>query len=158
MEVSLCSYPNNQPPAAADPAASLIRPSRFEQDMTWLRAGIACRTAIDIALHRVGLLSAAREGLPPAIIKTIVRTWLLCFVADRTLSVQLGKPNGRQWEPEATKYVEYLRGPTGQDGNQVQPTEDDVFVACLGVSENITSLVGHDDWSMLPRCDGLHTS
>jgi hypothetical protein len=101
--------------------------------MTWLRVGIASRTAIDIALHRVGLLAAAREGLPAAMLKTIVRTWLLCFVVDRTLCVQLGKPSGSQWEWEAAKYVEYLRDPSGDKENLVYPTQDDIWVAALVV-------------------------
>jgi hypothetical protein len=101
--------------------------------MTWLRVGIACRTAIDIALHRVGLLAAAREGLPATMLKTIIRTWLLCFVVDRTLCAQLGKPSGSQWEWEATQYVEYLRNPAGDGKNSVQPTRDDIWVAALVV-------------------------
>jgi hypothetical protein len=101
--------------------ASLIRPNRFEHDMSWLRAGIAGRTAVDIALHRVGLLPAARQGLPPAILRSIVRTWLLCFVVDRTLSVQLGKPNGRQWEMEAWKYIEHLRTDSEYEGSRRGP-------------------------------------
>lgn len=113
---------------------SLIRPTRFEQDMTWLRAGMANRTAIDIALHRVGLLPAARAGLPPSILRAFIRTWLFCFVVDRTLSVQLGKPTDRQWEGEVLKYIEYLRGTTGHQGENVPPSEDDVFTAALAVS------------------------
>ena len=113
--------------------SSLLPSSRFEQDMTWLRAGIASRTAIDIALHRVGLLAAAREGLPPAMLKSLLRTWLLCFVIDRTLSIQLGKPDGNQWEPEAAKYVEYLRSPSGTERNVEAPSRDDIWVAALGV-------------------------
>jgi hypothetical protein len=117
---------------------SLIPPKRFEQDQTWLRAGLACRTAIDIALHRVAILSAAQQGLPPFLLKSIVRTWLLCFVIDRTLSIQLGKPNGRLWEVDAWKYINILRsGPSDgverpKEGSA--PTEDDIFVAALTVS------------------------
>lgn len=110
---------------------SLVPPKRFEQDMTWLRAGIAMRTAIDIALHRVGLLPAARQGLPTALLHPMIRTWLLCFIADRSLSVQLGKPNGRQWEDEVWQYVSFLRSP---DQPNQMPDIDDVVVAYLAVS------------------------
>lgn len=108
---------------------SLIRPKRFEQDMTWLRAGIASRTAIDIALHRVGLLPAARQGLPAELLNAMVRTWLLCFVVDHTLGVQLGKPIGRQWELEVKQYIEILRS-----GPFYTARPDDVFVVALTVS------------------------
>ena len=109
--------------------------------MTWLRAGIASRTAIDIALHRVGLLSAARQGLPAWLLKSIVRTWLLCFVVDRTLCIQLGKPSGRQWELEASKYAQLLRGEDlGDQGKYDEDKDaddvgvDDLLVAALTVS------------------------
>jgi len=112
---------------------SLVPPKRFEQDMTWLRAGIATRTAIDIALHRVGLLPAARQGLPSDLLRAIVRTWLLCFVVDRTLSIQLGKPNNHQWEDEVWQYVGILRE-AEQEG---RPSGDDIVVAGLAVSSGI---------------------
>lgn len=103
--------------------------------MTWLRAGIASRTAIDIALHRVGLMSAARQGLPAWLLTSIVRTWLLCFVVDRTLCIQLGKPSGRQWEVEAAKYAALLRGEGRKDKaeNGEGPSVDDLLVASLTV-------------------------
>lgn len=109
--------------------------------MTWLRAGLASRTAIDIALHRVGLLAAARQGLPPWLLKSIVRTWLLCFVVDRTLCIQLGKPSGRQWESEAVKYTQLLRAPSRLTDSDEQTeldvgasSMDDLLVAALAVS------------------------
>jgi len=112
---------------------SLVPPKRFEQDMTWLRAGIATRTAIDIALHRVGLLPAARQGLPPDLLRSIVRTWLLCFVVDRTLSMQLGKPDNRQWEDEVWQYASILR--SAERGER--PSSDDIVVASLAVSGSL---------------------
>lgn len=131
---------------------SLIPSKRFEQDMTWLRAGIATRTAIDIALHRVGLLPAARQGLPSDLLRSIVRTWLLCFVVDRTLSIQLGKPNNRQWEDEVWQYVGILRG-TGQGTGE--PSGDDIVVAALAVSIDATRLtipgMGSDRFSCRRR-------
>lgn len=65
----------------------------------------------------------------------------MCFVVDRTLSVQLGKPNGRQWEAEAGRYAALLRGENGQEGveEKVVPSSDDIFVAALTVS--VTTLV-----------------
>ena len=86
-------------------------------------------------------MAAARQGLPAWLLKTIVRTWLLCFVVDRTLCIQLGKPSGRQWEVEASKYVKLLRGEVlsgaqekrdGEEG-EGEPSVDDLYVAALTV-------------------------
>lgn len=99
--------------------------------MTWLRAGIAMRTAVDIALHRVGLLPAARQGLPPALLHPMIRTWLLSFITDRTLSMQLGKPDGRQWEEEIWQYIGYLK--SSEQANRAA-NMDDITVAYLAVS------------------------
>lgn len=62
---------------------NLHRPKNFELDMTWLRTGLAVRTAIDINLHRVALVKQAREGLPTWVVRAIARTWLGTYIADR---------------------------------------------------------------------------
>ena len=62
---------------------NLIRPKHFEQDMSWLRSGLAVRTAIDINLHRVALVKQARAGLPGWLLRSIIRTWLVSYIVDR---------------------------------------------------------------------------
>lgn len=106
---------------------SLIRPASFERDMSWLRVGVAVRTAIDINLHRVALVKQAREGLPTWLLRSIIRTWLLSYIIDRTVSAQLGKPSSMRGENSIRLYVELItRGAE-------RPTADDLWVAALAV-------------------------
>ncbi|KDN37751.1 hypothetical protein K437DRAFT_259683, partial [Tilletiaria anomala UBC 951] len=73
---------------------------RFEQDLAWLFSGVAIRIATDLNLHRKSL--AALPGLPQPDDPTVLdrereimnreRTWYICFVVDRSLSGQMGKP------------------------------------------------------------------
>jgi hypothetical protein len=96
--------------------------------MSWLRVGVAVRAAIDINLHRVALIPQAREGLPSWILRSIIRTWLLSSIIDRTLSAQLGKPGTLRAENATAIYQQLLL-----EGDE-KPAVDDVWVACLGVS------------------------
>ena len=104
---------------------NLIRPKHFEQDMSWLRVGVAIRTAMDINLHRVALVRQARDGLPTWMLRSIIRTWLLGYIIDRTLSAQLGKPGSLSAENATTRYQKMLL-----EGDE-RPTADDVWVSCL---------------------------
>jgi hypothetical protein len=106
---------------------SLIRPKNFEQDLTWVRVGIAMRTSMDINLHRVALLKEARDGLPTWLLRSIIRTWLCGFILDRTLSAQLGKPSTVRGENSVSFYMDLIR--QGMQGGK-----DDVRVASLAVS------------------------
>jgi hypothetical protein len=105
---------------------SLIRPKNFEQDLTWVRVGIAMRTSMDINLHRVALLKEARDGLPTWLLRSIIRTWLCGFILDRTLSAQLGKPSTVRGENSVSFYMNLIR--QGMEGGK-----DDVRVASLAV-------------------------
>ncbi|KAF8341576.1 uncharacterized protein EI90DRAFT_1755923 [Cantharellus anzutake] len=71
---------------------------RYEQDKTWLLLGLAIRMGTDLNLHRkvAGLPSDA----PPAEwrarereLRNRERTWILCYVLDRSCSAQMGKPH-----------------------------------------------------------------
>jgi hypothetical protein len=95
--------------------------------MSWLRVGVAVRTAIDINLHRVALLKQARDGLPSWVVRSIIRTWLLSYIIDRTLSAQLGKPSSMRGENSVRMYVALI-----MDGED-KPTADDIWVAALAV-------------------------
>ncbi|WWC69805.1 uncharacterized protein I206_103748 [Kwoniella pini CBS 10737] len=116
---------------------NLHRPKHFELDMTWLRVGLAVRTAIDINLHRVAVSSQAREGLPGWVRRAIARTWLGVYIADRTLSAQLGKPPAIQEDLSLSSYVTLLRQPFNHD-TQHRPaldchpsSSDDLWIAAL---------------------------
>ncbi|PVG04452.1 hypothetical protein CPB86DRAFT_693451 [Serendipita vermifera] len=69
---------------------------RYEHDRTWMLLGMAIRMATDLNLHRKNSQikfdspeSRARE----VEIRNRERTWLLCFILDRSFSAQMGKPN-----------------------------------------------------------------
>jgi len=116
---------------------SLHRPRLFEQDQTWLRTGLAVRTALDINLHRVALVRAAREGLPPWLLRSIIRTWLLAYTTDHTLSAQLGKPDSMRGEGGLGVYIRLLEGSDGglgEDQQSVDSKAEDHWVAALAVS------------------------
>lgn len=100
----------------------------FEQDKSWLRVGVAIRTGIDINLHRVALSKSARQGLPNWLLRMILRTWLLTYIIDRTLSAQLGKPTTLRGEHSFQLYSELIS--QGEGGRTI----DDVWVSSLAVS------------------------
>lgn len=106
---------------------SVTGPMTFEQDKSWLRIGVAIRTAIDINLHRVALSKSAREGLPNWLLRMIIRTWLLTYIIDRTLSAQLGKPTTLRGEHSFQLYSELIS--KGEGGKTI----DDVWVSSLAV-------------------------
>ncbi len=114
--------------------ASLVRPKHFEEDMTWLRIGNAVRTAIDINLHRIALLKEARDGLPSWLIRTMVRTWLMSFISDRTLSAQLGKPSSMRGDGSVPSYIKVLMEPTSPDASGEDSSGDDFSIAAWAVS------------------------
>ncbi|WVR07996.1 hypothetical protein IAU60_005039 [Kwoniella sp. DSM 27419] len=67
----------------------------FEQDRTWLMLGMAIRMATDLNLHRKSIVSGleTEEGRTRDLeIINRERCWLHCFVLDRSLSAQMGKP------------------------------------------------------------------
>ncbi|WVQ96072.1 hypothetical protein IAU59_003172 [Kwoniella sp. CBS 9459] len=67
----------------------------FEQDRTWLMLGMAIRMATDLNLHRKSIVSGldTEEGRSRDLeIINRERCWLHCFVLDRSLSAQMGKP------------------------------------------------------------------
>ncbi|WFD29652.1 hypothetical protein MSPP1_000662 [Malassezia sp. CBS 17886] len=67
---------------------------RYEEDRTWLFAGVAIRMAQDLNLHRKCMTPEGPENeeLEREIMNR-ERTWYLCFCVDRTLSSQMGKPH-----------------------------------------------------------------
>ena len=96
--------------------------------MSWLRVGVAVRTAIDINLHRVALVKQARDGLPTWLLRSIIRTWLLSYIIDRTLSAQLGKPSSMRGENSIRLYMDLI------SEGEVEPTAEDVWVGALAVN------------------------
>ena len=66
---------------------------RYEEDRTWLFAGVAIRMAQDLNLHRKVTLPHSNPSEDE--VREILnreRTWYICFCVDRTLSAQMGKP------------------------------------------------------------------
>lgn len=110
---------------------NLMRPDSFERDVTWLRVGLATRTALDINLHRVAHVRQARDGLPSWMLRSIARTWLMAFVIDGTLSAQLGKSASVRESGGVGVYVSILT----DDGASV----DDALVAALAEWTQILS-------------------
>ncbi|OCF34433.1 hypothetical protein I316_03947 [Kwoniella heveanensis BCC8398] len=110
-------------------------PKNFELDMSWLRTGLAIRTAVDINLHRVALVPEAKEGLPG------------------TMSVQLGKASSMRGEQSVRLYIELLRGPT--------PSLSDLWVAALAewtqlLSRAVDSLHSKSDNDALDQSYGKY--
>lgn len=105
---------------------SITGPMTFEQDKSWLRIGVAIRTGIDINLHRVALSKSARQGLPNWLLRMIIRTWLLTYIIDRTLSAQLGKPATMRGEHSFQLYSDLISRGEGK-------TIDDAWVSSLSV-------------------------
>ncbi|KAG2019940.1 nuclear protein [Coprinopsis cinerea AmutBmut pab1-1] len=69
---------------------------RYEQDKTWMLLGMAIRMATDLNLHRKTAVTSAdnAEGKARDIeVHNRERTWIMCFVLDRSFSAQMGKPN-----------------------------------------------------------------
>ncbi|WFC94144.1 hypothetical protein MBRA1_000776 [Malassezia brasiliensis] len=65
---------------------------RYEEDRTWLFAGVAIRMAQDLNLHRKCTLPNNPTEDEVREILNRERTWYICFCVDRTLSAQMGKP------------------------------------------------------------------
>ncbi|KIM33134.1 hypothetical protein M408DRAFT_325955 [Serendipita vermifera MAFF 305830] len=69
---------------------------RYEHDRTWMLLGMAIRMATDLNLHRKNthLKHDSPEGKMREVeVRNRERTWLMCFILDRSFSAQLGKPN-----------------------------------------------------------------
>jgi hypothetical protein len=136
---------------------NLIPAKRFEQDMTWLRVGIACRTAMDINLHRVALNPTIRRGLPNWLVRSIIRTWLLCYTLDGTLSAQLGKPSALQGEGSVVRYAATLKTVCLEDDVDEEDRVLDLSVASLTVSHGIL-LIARRDKRLADRRLGMRLS
>jgi len=67
---------------------------RYEEDRTWLFAGVAIRMAQDLNLHRKNVMppEAKADEAKMRDVLNRERTWYICFCVDRTLSAQMGKP------------------------------------------------------------------
>ncbi|CAA7270959.1 unnamed protein product [Cyclocybe aegerita] len=69
---------------------------RYEQDKTWLLLGMAIRMATDLNLHRKTSITSPDtvEGNARDVeVHNRERTWIMCFVLDRSFSAQMGKPS-----------------------------------------------------------------
>jgi hypothetical protein len=98
---------------------------------------VLCRTAIDINLHRVALFPDATTALPPWLLRSMIRTWLLTTVTDRTLSAQLGKPSSMRGENSVQRYLSLLYGyiEDSKKAKDHQAVLDDSAVALWAVRQ-----------------------
>lgn len=67
---------------------------RYEEDRTWLFAGVAIRMAQELNMHRKCVMPPEARADEAAMrhVLNCERTWYICFCVDRTLSAQMGKP------------------------------------------------------------------
>ncbi|KAH9843128.1 uncharacterized protein C8Q71DRAFT_699738 [Rhodofomes roseus] len=68
---------------------------RYEQDRTWMLLGMGIRLAIDLNMHRPTNLPSDLADETRAREREIhnrQRTWIVCFILDRSFSAQMGKP------------------------------------------------------------------
>ncbi|KAF7322274.1 hypothetical protein HMN09_00004800 [Mycena chlorophos] len=68
---------------------------RYEQDKTWMLLGMGIRMATDLNLHRKSAVTGddSEDGRArDTEVHNRERTWMLCFVLDRSFSAQMGKP------------------------------------------------------------------
>ena len=67
---------------------------RYEEDRTWLFAGVAIRMAQELNMHRKCVMppEARADEATMRHVLNCERTWYICFCVDRTLSAQMGKP------------------------------------------------------------------
>ncbi|WVQ95847.1 hypothetical protein IAU59_002946 [Kwoniella sp. CBS 9459] len=137
-------------------------PKHFELDMSWLRTGLAIRTAVDINLHRVALVPEARDGLPDWVIRAIARTWLGAYIVDQTMSVQLGKASSMRGEQSVRLYMDLLRGRPVELLQQGSGSSmDDLWIAALAewtqlLSRAVDSLHSKSDNDALDRISGKY--
>lgn len=73
-----------------------VGPSRrFEEDKTWLLLGLGLRVATDLNLHRkstVASMPGNDDVQRERELRIRERAWILCYITDRSLSAQMGKP------------------------------------------------------------------
>jgi len=75
---------------------SLVPARNHQEDTQWIRVGLALRMGLDLDLHRVGTQSFREsEGanIPEWRLRSMRRTWLVCYTLDKMISCQMGKPS-----------------------------------------------------------------
>ncbi|KAF7305162.1 hypothetical protein MKEN_01231400 [Mycena kentingensis (nom. inval.)] len=70
---------------------------KWEEDRSWLYAGLAIRLATDLNLHQVAAAKPPKAGAPVnerAELERLnrARVWQICFIVDRSTATQFGKP------------------------------------------------------------------
>ncbi|KAF8631666.1 hypothetical protein AX17_005067 [Amanita inopinata Kibby_2008] len=65
---------------------------RWEEDRTWLYAGLAIRIATDLNLHQVSSANKPQSERQEREALNRTRTWIVCYNLDRSTATQFGKP------------------------------------------------------------------
>ncbi|KAF8894275.1 hypothetical protein CPB85DRAFT_1206172, partial [Mucidula mucida] len=72
--------------------ATYAIPARtWEEDRSWLYAGLAIRIATDLNLHQMPSTKSRTPELEREQLNR-QRVWQLCFNLDRSMAIQFGKP------------------------------------------------------------------
>ncbi|KAL1743695.1 fungal-specific transcription factor domain-containing protein [Schizophyllum fasciatum] len=93
---------------------------RYEQDKTWLLLGMAIRMATDLNLHRKTAVNSeeTQEGRARDYeVHNRERTWIMCFVLDRSFSAQLGKPYSIKEDNIVRNVTSWCRTPIANVGD-----------------------------------------
>ncbi|KAL1691371.1 fungal-specific transcription factor domain-containing protein [Schizophyllum commune] len=93
---------------------------RYEQDKTWLLLGMAIRMATDLNLHRKTAVNSeeTQEGRARDYeVHNRERTWIMCFVLDRSFSAQLGKPYSIKEDNIVRNVTSWCRSPIANVGD-----------------------------------------
>ncbi|KAF7368188.1 hypothetical protein MVEN_00137900 [Mycena venus] len=98
---------------------------KWEEDRSWLYAGLAIRIATDLNLHQVPSRKAHKENeIQARELLNRTRVWMVCFTLDRLVATQFGKP--------ATIKEDYILQHGGDDWYKESPYNSsyDIHVCC----------------------------
>ncbi|CAE6494613.1 unnamed protein product [Rhizoctonia solani] len=98
---------------------------RYEQDKTWLLLGLGIRMATDLNLHRKSqpqLDDSPESRARAREIRNRERTWLVCYILDRSLSAQMGKPHSIREDFVIRNAAQWWKQPDSipQDAGELQ--------------------------------------
>ncbi|GAA5974497.1 hypothetical protein JCM11641_002056 [Rhodosporidiobolus odoratus] len=138
---------------------------RFEEERTYQFSGIAIRMATDLNLHRKTIAQ-----LPPDIAQETralyerellnrERTWLYCFICDRSVSTQMGKPYSISKEDFLIRNAStWHRHPNAQPSDsglsamvEMQRIVGRVIDVLYSDTRSVSGLNAHLDYPMLIR-------
>ncbi|KAL8277484.1 hypothetical protein RQP46_010114 [Phenoliferia psychrophenolica] len=115
----------------------------LEANKTWLFVGIAVRMATDLRLNSKITLKTDGLSIEAALaaemdVRNRERTWLICFITDRSLSVQQGKPSA------VTREDFLIRTAHNWHSSSSAAREGDLFIsACRLTAKTLLAQLDH---------------